>query len=157
MAKSAPRFLRSGLITGAFLLLAFPVFADTLYTATLDGPTSGTSSPATGTAVLTLNTAQTEVSYVVEYSGLQSTELGAHIHNGAPGEIGPRFQLFFPGQPKVGTWAVGPFEVAELNAGRVYINVHTEGYPTGEIRGNVSFATVANDAVSWGSVKALYQ
>ena len=157
MARLAPRFLRSGLITGAFLLLAFPVFADTLYTATLDGPTAGTSSPAAGNATLTLNTAQTEVSYVVDYSGLQSAELGAHIHNGAPGELGPRFHLFFPGNPKVGTWVVGPFEVAELNAGRVYINVHTETNPTGEIRGNVSFSTVANDAVSWGRIKSLFR
>jgi hypothetical protein len=145
------------LFTGIVLLLVTPVFADTLYTAVLDGSTAGTPSSASGFASLTLNTAQTEVSYVVNYSGLLGGELASHIHNAAPGELGPRFHTFFPGNPKVGIWPVGPFEVAELNAGRVYINIHTDLYPTGELRGNVSYTTVANDAVSWGRIKSLFR
>ena len=139
------------------LVLAAPVFADTIYTAILDGASSHTSSPATGTATLTLNTEETEVSYVIEFSGLEGSETGAHIHNGAPGEVGLRFLTLLPGSPKVGIWEVGPLEVVELNADRVYINIHTDVYPAGEIRGNVQFNIVANEAVSWGSVKALFK
>ena len=156
MTHFARRFpLLSG-IAVILLLQASPELADTLYTAILNGPTAGTASPATGTATLTLNSAQTEVTYVVEYTGLQGNEIGAHLHNAPPGKDGPRLLLLFPGSLKVGTWAVGAFEVEERNAGRAYINVHTELYPTGEIRGDVTFTSVANEAVSWGSVKALY-
>ena len=156
MENFARRFaLLSGFI-GILLLQMSPVLADTIYTAILDGPTAGTESPASGTATLTLNSAQTEVTYVVDYSGLQGPEIGAHIHNAPPGMDGERLLLLFPGSPKVGTWAVSAFEVEELNAGRVYINVHTELYPTGEIRGDVMSSSVANEAVSWGAVKALY-
>jgi len=150
---------RFALLSGFVILLLLqmsPVLADTIYTAVLSGPTAGTASPAAGTATLTLNSAQTEVAYVVEYTGLQGPEIGAHIHNAPPGSEGPRLLLLFPGSPKVGTWAVSPFEVEELNAGRVYINVHTELFPTGEIRGDVMSSSVANEAVSWGAVKALY-
>ena len=142
---------------GFLLLLATPSLADTIYTASLDGSTAGTASAASGTVIFTLNEAATEVSYVVEFSGLEGVETGAHIHNGAPGIFGPRFHTFLFGSPKVGTWAVGEFEVNELEAGRVYINIHTEAYPGGEIRGNLEFSAVANEAVSWGSIKALYK
>ena len=67
-----PRFVRPSRLVrlilanaGVLLLLATPVMADIIYTATLDGPTSGTASEATGTAIFTLNEAATEVSYVV--------------------------------------------------------------------------------------------
>lgn len=157
MTRFARRYpLLSGFAI-VLLLQVSPVLSDTLYTANLNGPNSGTASPAIGTATLTLNTAETEVSYVVDYTGLQGNEIGAHLHNAPPGKDGPRLLLLFPGSPKEGTWAVGAFEVGELNAGRVYINVHTDLYPTGEIRGNVVFASVANEAVSWGAVKALYR
>ena len=138
------------------LLQVSPVLADTRYTAILNGPTSGTASPATGTATLTLNSAETEVTYVVEVTGLQGNEIGTHFHNAPPGKDGPRLLLLFSGSLKVGTWMVGAFEVGELNAGRVYVNVHTELYPTGEIRGDIASTSVAVEAVSWGAVKALY-
>ena len=156
MVYFARRFaLLSGFVV-LLLLQMSPVLADTIYTAVLSGPTAGTESTATGTATLTLNSAQTEVAYVVEYTGLQGIEIGAHIHNAPPGMDGTRLLLLFPGSPKVGTWAVSAFEVEELNAGRIYINVHTELFPTGEIRGDVVSSSVANEAVSWGAVKALY-
>lgn len=145
-----------GFLTGLLLLLAVSVSAETRYTAVLDGPTSGNSSTATGTASLVLNDAQTEVDYVVSLNGLSSPEFAAHFHNAPPGKAGPSLWTLVPGNYKVGVWPVGPFEVGELNAGRVYVNIHTEIYPTGEIRGDISFKTVAAEAASWGSVKALF-
>jgi len=122
MVYFARRFaLLSGFVV-LLLLQMSPVLADTIYTAVLSGPTAGTESTATGTATLTLNSAQTEVAYVVEYTGLQGIEIGAHIHNAPPGMDGTRLLLLFPGSPKVGTWAVSAFEVEELNAGRIWRN-----------------------------------
>lgn len=150
------RFLRNLTLFAALLLLAAPVLAESIYTATIDGTSAGTPSGATGTAILTLNDLGTEVSYSISYSGLMGTEVAAHFHNAGPGMNGP---VMFPlpaGQPKVGTWSVGAFEVGELNAGRVYINIHTDLYPAGEIRGNIGFTSVPNEATSWGAVKALF-
>jgi hypothetical protein len=139
------------------LTAAAPVAADTLFTAVLDGPSSGTTSPASGFATLVLNSAETEVDYYIEYSGLEGNEIGGHFHNALPGEYGPRLQLLMGGSPKSGIWEVGAFEVGELKAGRVYINIHTDVHPAGEIRGNIEFTSVPTEAASWGSVKALYK
>lgn len=136
---------------------AGPVLAEAIYIAALDGPASGTNSPATGSATLTLNTAGTEVSYVVTFTGLTGAETGAHFHNAPPGMAGPRFHTLIFGSPKIGTWAVGPVEVAELNEGRVYINIHSTLFGAGEIRGNIEPMSVAVETVSWGAVKALYE
>lgn len=142
-----PRFLIAiifAILTmGACLALPADTTADTYYTAVLDGPTAGTPSTATGTAVLTLNSAETEVTYVIEYSALVGNETVAHIHNAPPGVIGPVFHFLEFGSPKTGVWEVGPFEVAELNAGRVNILIHSDLYPASEIRGDVEFHSVA--------------
>lgn len=111
--------------------------ADTYFSAVLDGATAGTVSPATGTATFVLDEAETEVAYVIEYSGLLGTETVAHIHNAPAGVVGPVFHNLAFGSPKVGVWPVGPFEVAELRAGRVNILIHSELYPAAEIRGNL--------------------
>lgn len=161
MSGSMPRsasLSRLIAITAVILtVLSAPAFAEIIYTATIDGPTAGTSSAATGTAIFTLNDAGTEVSYVVEMTGLEGFETGAHIHNAAPGNPGPRFHTFLLGSPKVGVWPVGQFELDELNAGRVYVNIHSDLFPTGEIRGNLEFSAVGTDEMSWGAIKALYQ
>ncbi len=144
-------------LTLAVSLLAVPTLAETIYTATLDGASAGTPSAGSGTATLTLNDAGTMVSYNITYSGLVGSEVAAHFHNAAPGVAGPVLSPLPAGEPKVGTWAVGAFEVGELNAGRVYINIHTDMYGAGEIRGNIEFSSVATEATSWGAVKALFQ
>ncbi len=131
--------------------------ADTIYTAVLDGVYTGSGSPATGLAILTLNPAETEVSYVIEFTELIGTETGAHIHNGGPGLIGSRLLVMALGSPKTGIWPVNAYAVAELNAGRVYINIHTDTYTTGEIGGQVAFDAVAAESQAWGAVKAFYR
>jgi len=128
------------------LVLTFPAAgnADTFFSAVLDGATAGTASPASGTATFVLDEAETEVAYVIEYGGLVGAETVAHIHNAPPGVIGPVFHNLAFGSPKVGVWPVGPFEVAELRAGRVNILIHTELYPGAEIRGDLVLSPVAD-------------
>ena len=130
------------------VLLPASGIADTYYTAVLDGPTAGNSSSATGTATFILNAAETEVSYVIEYGGLLGVETVAHIHNAPPGVVGPVFWDLDYGSPKTGIWPVGLFEVAELNAGRANILIHTDLYAAGEIRGNLTFDFVSGVEVS---------
>lgn len=126
-------------ILATFLAALVPVagLATTTFTAVLDGPTAGTDSPATGSAVFVLNEDETEVAYVIEYSPLTGTETVAHIHNAPPGVVGPLFHGLEFGSPKQGIWPVGPFEVAELRAGRVNVLIHSDIYPAAEIRGDL--------------------
>jgi hypothetical protein len=78
----------------------------------------------------------------------------AHIHRGAAGENGPAiFDLGDPASPIEATWlSMTPQDVADLLAGRLYLNIHASGRPDGEIRGQIlprtvdSFAFPANGA-----------
>lgn len=151
-----PRFCVLAL--GIALFLPTTGLADTYYTAILDGDTAGTTSTATGTATLILNAAETEISYVIEYSELDGTETVAHIHNAPPGILGPIFHVLAFGSPKVGVWPVGPFEVAELNAGRVNILIHSDMFPASELRGDMAFAFVsAVDGQGGGNLPAVLE
>ena len=143
-----------GILVGA---LTTSASAETLFQATLNGVQAGTPSTATGSASLILNDAQTEVAYTITFSGLEGTEGAAHFHNAAPGQNGPVLAGLPLGSPKVGVWNVSPGDVVELFAGRVYINVHTDVYATGEIRGDVSFVAVPADETSWSEIKSDYR
>lgn len=68
----------------------------------------------------------------------------AHIHRGLPGLNGPIvFDLGDPVSPIEATWTnMTPADVADLLAGRFYVNVHAAGRPDGEIRGQILPRTV---------------
>ena len=67
-----------------------------------------------------------------------------HIHRGVAGENGPIvFDLGDPRSPVEATWTgMTPADVADLLAGRLYVNVHAAGRPDGEIRGQMLVRTV---------------
>ena len=92
-----------------------------------------------GVAFLTFDGATKQLCYSITYSGFQGTETEAHLHNGSVGETNVvLFDLNPLGSPKLG--CVGPFTRAEENAlkrGLMYINIHTDVFPAGEIRGQV--------------------
>jgi hypothetical protein len=67
-----------------------------------------------------------------------------HIHRGLPGVNGEIvFDLGEPTSPVIATWSgMTPADVADLLAGRFYVNIHTAGRPTGIIRGQIVTRTV---------------
>jgi hypothetical protein len=137
--------------------------AETLFVATLDQSQNvpPTGSPGTGTAALVLNDAQTEVDYYITYSGLEGTETNAHFHNAPPGENGSILYPLPLGTPKVGTWPVTVHDVGYLLAGEVYVNIHTDLYIGGEIRGDISESSTGIKltplTATWARIKALYE
>ena len=132
--------------------------AATNFVATIDGQQAGTPSNAEGTGSFVLRD-DGMLEFEISYSGLGSAEIAAHFHGPAqPGvNAGVTFPLP-PGNPKVGE--VGPLnqqQQADLLANLWYVNIHTNGFPGGEIRGQVVQSAVAVEGSSWSAVKALYE
>ena len=92
-----------------------------------------------GLGIFHLNHSQTSVNFKVLFQGLTSNVTGAHIHNAPSGSNGGvifDFGPFLNGNRIEGIWEPGP-NLAALLAGELYINVHTENNPGGEIRGQI--------------------
>lgn len=134
-------------------LLTPPVAgADTFYAQLVPRPT--VESAGRGSAVLSLDGSETSIEYTIEYEGLSSPEIAAHIHY-ADGSIA--FELP-PGSPKNGVWQnPGNLNVLQLRAGGLYILVHTEDNPSGELRGDITDTQVPLETSSWSSVKQRYE
>ena len=98
----------------------------------------------TGEGEFTLNAAQTQLSFMVTASGLSGPVTAAHFHQGAVGVAGDIVQDIFADLEEtggnvtvMGTWDVNAEELAALLDGNIYVNLHTEANPGGEIRGQV--------------------
>jgi hypothetical protein len=160
---------RSALMSAALLVLGSTMaWSDTGFIAHLDGPTESppVPTPATGTCIMVLNNAQTELSYTLTFSGLLAPQTAAHFHHDDVGNLspnGPIVRGIGVGSPISGVWKntdaqpLTPFLVGELFAGRLYVNVHTTLYPAGEIKGYVLQEPTPTRNTTWARIKALVQ
>lgn len=104
--------------------------------------------PATGTALVVLDTATNELTYRVTVADIENTITAAHFHVGAVDEAGPVvFDIFAagfgPDSPLNGTIDLTDEQVDTLTSGNYYVNIHTDVHPAGEIRGQVYPVTAA--------------
>ncbi len=93
-----------------------------------------------GLGIFHLNQAKTSVHIKVLFLGLTSDVTGAHIHNAQAGANGPVIFDLDPllnGNTIEGDWDPG-VHLDALLAGELYINVHTDNNPAGEIRGQIA-------------------
>ena len=93
-----------------------------------------------GSAAVNVDSASKQVSWRVEYSGLSGPAAAAHIHCGAAAgaNAGVAVPLGNAGtSPITGTGAMTDAQMADLTAGKCYINVHTEKNKGGEVRGQL--------------------
>ena len=100
-------------------------------------------SPAFGVAFMTFEDDEKILHYSITYTDvfLVGAETAAHFH--APANPGENASIIFPitpvpGNPKNGS--VGPLtgkQIGELKRGLFYLNIHTDAFPGGEIRGQV--------------------
>ena len=99
----------------------------------------------TGAGIVTIDRDQTNAHYMIVYSNLEGNFTASHFHNGKPGENGGViFDLtssFNDVGGAYGYWDQSDtpaFDASPLfRENEVYVNVHTDLNPGGEIRGNV--------------------
>lgn len=120
--------------------LSISAQAALLFVADLNGlqevPTNP--SPATGFGSVLLSDDQTTISVSLNFSGLLSPQVAAHIHG--PAAPGVNASVVFPlpiGQVTNAVFSVTPAQVATLTNELFYFNVHTTLLPGGEIRGQI--------------------
>jgi hypothetical protein len=113
--------------------------------AIMDGlqETPPNSSPGTGTADF-LRTAPNQLSYTYQYQNLVAGVTGCHIHQAPPGTPG---SIVIPLSINPGTTSGSVSDTAQAdpallddicrNPGEYYINLHTDAFPGGEIRGQL--------------------
>ncbi len=100
----------------------------------LDGNQAGTASAAAGFCVAELSADLTQLSVYCEHD--VTSPIDAHIHLGMIGYDGPiQFGFSSPTSPISETWALTATDVDNLLAGYFYINIHSNDFPAGEIRG----------------------
>jgi hypothetical protein len=159
------RIARSALFC-AGVLLSLPSFAnaqDRTFQANLTGKNEVPSvdSAATGQATFQLSPDGNSLAYTLSVSNIEDVTM-AHIHAGSPGEVGKPVASLYPtkmtasnkqtqkmnGVIATGTIResnlMGPLKgktvadlVAQIQAGKTYVNVHTKEHPEGEIRGTI--------------------
>lgn len=102
-----------------------------------ENPAVTTAAAATGT--FSIDRDSGAVSGSIMTTGVTAT--AAHIHEAAPGVNGPVIIPLVQDPP--GTWAPGAgamltqAQLASLEAGNLYVNVHSAANPTGEIRAQI--------------------
>lgn len=162
---SKTRFLLTGLIVVVLLAaVGTAVAASGNYRAHLSNDeevfTVPVVSDAQGQALFQLSEDGAALDYKLIVSNIQNTRM-AHIHQGAPGVNGPIIVWLYPDAPPfqlipgrhdgilaegaiTASSLVGPMAgqtladlVALIEAGNAYVNVHTDQYPGGEVRGQV--------------------
>lgn len=129
-------------LLGVLLIAASPALAEKL---TMKVPLSAAaevppnSSPATGSADVTFDTASKLLTWKITYSGLTGPATMAHFHG--PGEAGKNAPVVVPipnpASSAEGSATLNDAQAADLMAGKYYINVHTDANKGGEIRGQV--------------------
>lgn len=172
-------FLRlATLLLGAAItaVLAGTAAAQTTYTATINAAQEvpANASMGTGSATVILNAAGTALSISANFSGLGTAYSASHIHGpAAPGSNGgvrwafvgaAAGWVFGAGNTSgsITNYAVASgitaTDIANLNGGLMYVNIHSSGFPGGEIRGQLFKANVVPTLpTSWGRMKSLYR
>lgn len=108
--------------------------------------TEEVTSSATGSFQGTYNKMTGELTFTLNWSGLTGPPTMMHFHGPAGPGVNAKVKIGITGFPEDATGSVtGKVTVeegdrADFAAGKWYVNIHTEAYPPGEIRGQVTLA-----------------
>lgn len=132
-------FLR-GPIFFVVLLAAGLAHAEQMHFKAALAPGPGVTSSGKGSATATLDTTTKMLTWDVDYSGLSGPATAAHIHG--PADPGANAPIVVPftgnlASPIKGSAALTDAQIQQLEAGKWYVNIHTEANKGGEIRGQL--------------------
>lgn len=106
----------------------------------IDGNQENPDVPSTGAGIglFAIDRDTDVLSYDIRFAGIATGETAAHIHGFAPPEMPAGVLHPLPaGSPKIGSWNYGAGNEASLLDGLAYVNVHSNAFPNGEIRGQI--------------------
>ncbi len=129
-------------LTGVLLAISSAFAQNMTFNAQLKGASEvpPTDSAGTGNAQVTVDTGDKKISWTMTFSGLTGNPTAAHFHGPAgPGENAPPV-IDISGNIRSGSADVTDQQLADLQAGKLYVNIHTAKFPDGEIRGQVQTA-----------------
>jgi len=140
--------LRTALVLGLLAAAAtWPAAqaATVTYKATLSAAAEvpPTKSQGKGNAAVNVDAASKQISWRVEFAGLTGAAMAAHIHCGAA--AGANAGVSVPlgkapdwASPLTGSATMTDAQLADLQAGKCYVNVHTAANKGGEVRGQLA-------------------
>ena len=150
-------------VLSTVLICVFALFANSAsaaiipFTATIDGAQAnagaGTGSLSTGSASMTLDTGTNLFSWNISWTPLVSGETVAHFHGPAlPNQnAGVQVNIGVGSNPAIGNAVLTAPQQNDLVAGLWYINIHSNAFPGGEIRGQVNVVPVPAAVWLFGS------
>lgn len=141
---------KTTLATTTFLalgtLFAAPAWAEMkTFNADLTGASEvpAVDTQATGTAEVTVDTEAKTVAWKITTEGLSGEPTAAHIHGPAAAGENAAPAIDLSAALAEGSGEIADEQIADLEAGNYYVNVHTEANPDGEIRGQLAAAPAA--------------
>ncbi len=144
MTHITKNLLASAGIAAALMMGASAAQAEMLvFKATLAGSTSvpANDSAGTGTAEMTVDTETKKVSWTMTADGLSGAATAAHAHGpAAMTETAPPVIDMSGEMMMKGSADITEAQWTDMKAGKYYVNVHTEKFPDGEIRGQLEMA-----------------
>jgi CHRD domain-containing protein len=96
---------------------------------------------AKGSAAINVDTATKAITWRIEYSGLSGPAAAGHIHCGAAAGANAGVAVSFGDKlasPIQGSGTMTDAQMADLQAGKCYVNIHTAANKGGEVRGQLA-------------------
>jgi hypothetical protein len=116
--------------------------------------------PATGTGVGTYDTISNNLTWTISFEDLVGPMTNSHFHGPAAPGVSAGVQVPIPftagvmEDTLIGNATITEVQEAQLLAGLLYINIHSEFRPGGEIRGQVSVIPEPGTYALFGSALA---
>lgn|GEM_PF-2463448 len=160
--KSAKNLRFAVLLTVVFLTIgALPASAEFVFETSMTGdqvaPPSGSTGYGFATAIL--NNALTQVSYTINFAGLEAAHSAVGFYLGEAGTNGTLVLPLPNTVPQAGIWDVTPEIAQAILAEELYVCLFSDNglFPDGELRGNFTTILVEAEATTLDAVKSLYR
>jgi hypothetical protein len=95
--------------------------------------TDSTNTVANGTVTGTFDQTNSQLTYTITWHSLSSTPIAMHFHDNGPVIITITGYAAVTDQALTGKASFSTTQSADLEAGRIFVMIHTTNYPGGEI------------------------